>query len=397
MKSQKNIFNTLYALIATGGPGGTRFVVFTLFVYLFDSSFFDFFLKDVFLVLSLNVVFCQSYTIFYYKKEYREKLYTLLSLSAVSLFLSLIVLMGIQLQNQQLSYAWVLLIALHFYFFLRIYLLANSLFKECAELEFLSFIFFASSVLCVSHYNLDSSFLIFSYACSLLMSGGVILAKKRRRTNEEINFWDGQLFIKACNFSVSNFSGSAILFLIPQLLAMLELNQFISVVSLSLTVALVIYLIPRTFATKVLPKITISSFKEIQGVNRQYNMIVLLSSLVMFLGLLIYNYMVIGELNNDVILLLLLLSLFMSVNQFNSVYSHAIVIYGDEAQLRNIHIKSVIILTLLLGVTFFLSSKLSPLVLVAVLFLSLSLSFFIRGILFYKSFTELELCKKKPN
>ena len=381
---------TLFALISTGGPGGSRFVCFTLLSYLYAHSFFDVFLQDVFLILSLNIIFCQSYTVFFYRNKYRQRFSYLLSSSFLSLLLSIVVLIFMRKSSGLLMPIVILLSSLHFYFFYRIYLLANSKFKECAILEFLFFLLFFLSIdfdffrlIDFSFYSLYSFSLLGSLVFTILLFFNPV------KIASDFDFFSFELTRSAFNMAISNLSGTAVIFLIPYVLGYFNLIGYASIFSLSLSFAMLIYLIPRTYATKFLPLISNATEAEVAMMNLKYNKIVCLSTLVMFLGLILYSYFILDNVGGEVYLSSALLSFLMMANQFNFIYSHALVIKGGESILRNTHLKSAFFIFLGFWMLFVFGNDFAGALTFTIILMLVIISCIFRGEMFRRNYFSL--------
>lgn len=375
------MLNKLIVLIATGGPGASRLILLSLVIYLFGSVETANFNNDLFIVLILNALFCQSYSFFLYKEIYANSLCMILKSSMIGVILALSIISALFKAGLVHDYINTLLlyIALHIYFILRIFFLSKKCFKFVAATEVLfsviCFVFpiyiYYNDIMFTPTYSVYIGSLFFISAILALNIKNFKITGDSNPKNKEV-----------VNIAASNASGPYMLLIAPVILNMIGAKELVSLSALAITVLNVIFLIPRAYANTFLPDLgkNEQEKKYIKVLDLKYFKVALIASLVGFILAVTYIYFISASYFYNVMLITVATTFLLLLSQSAFVTMTYLNLNGFDKQMAKIHLYCFFAASLVTLLCYSLKSIVSSELIVYCLYFCFCVVFLARGI-----------------
>lgn len=284
-------------LIATGGPGASRVLLFSASILFFSADLTAPFGGDFFLLMLLNTAFAQSFGFFllradyqsHYRNIYRQ---SLLGLPVAVLICTLLWSLGF---IHSLLFSLILLTLLHGYYVVRYRFIAAQRFTPLALAEIVI------SLTCVLGPWLadlllkeaTAAHLYLIYAGALLFGLSVLMfyhrdltapasADKTRAVRPSLS--------EVRNIAVSTTGGIFAVFILPAAIKQIATAEVVSVVALAVSCISISILLPRTYANTILTKLAdpLTQQAQLRQIGARYQTFVLVSVLAAYVATMAY-------------------------------------------------------------------------------------------------------------
>lgn len=352
------VATTIFPLVATGGTGASRVVLLSIMVFLFGPLTSASFSQDIFIILLLNTLLCQSFSFYFYKDIYRNCFNTIFIQSISGLILTvgaIIVLYYAGIVNSPVLSIF-LATALHMYFMFRVKLLSLKCFIELAFIEIAIALFCLTVPIIYSNLASPQQLPYLVYSIALLAASLVMSININRKGNSESKIVPFKNVVKV---AVANGVGPTGLFLLPTIVGIVGSQQDITIAALCISFGTIVFLIPRAFANTFMPSLGDKSFshQNIISCHKKYQKVVAASAIFGWALSIIYLIGLTGtESINSILFLSGLSILVLALSQFGFVLITLLNLRGKEDKVLKVH-----------GVTFILT--------IAVFIATLTLSF----------------------
>lgn len=280
----------LVPLLATGGPGASRFLLLSACIYFLGAAETGAFSGDFFIIMLLNMAFSQSFGFFLLKPDYEGSFKTITQQSLAGLAISLCVLISLWHMHiiTELIYSLGLLIALHFYYIYRFYNIANKKFTVLAIAEV------AISLLCLfipyalKGFTVNLTQLPYQIYLSASLVGLIIVFVFTKVQDKEKQ--QAVSFNKVKNIAISTTSSIFAVFILPTVVKMTSTGEIVSIVALTISTMSIAMLLPRTYANKILSSLASAQLKREQllKIGVTYGKLVVLCAVMGLLFTLLY-------------------------------------------------------------------------------------------------------------
>jgi hypothetical protein len=379
------------ALIATGGPGASRFFLLSIIVYLVGTTESAGFSSDLYVLLIVNLSFTQSFGFFYFNEQHRSSFWTILNQSSIGLFLSIVIISSLSLVGivENMLELVLLSILFHLYFMFRYKLLAEKKFIAlsisecilslfCIITPFIIYYFFEFSK-AIPHLIYTIGALI----ATLLMA--VTLTQLKTSEKNKVSL------IKVRNISLGNLISSLIVLCIPIIIKAFGTTELVSLTAVSISTLSIIFLIPRAYANTFLSELgskDITHCKIVTFEKKYFN----ISTICSIFGLIfssIYIYMLIDNIEPLVVFIICSLScLLLLMSQGGFVVMNYLSLNGYDNHLLKVHSITLLFSITCLSGLYLTGDNLSPYNKVYLMFLFFSAAFILRKTLAYRVYKK---------
>lgn len=281
-------------LIATGGPGASRVILFSASILFFSADLTAAFGGDFFLLMLLNTAFAQSFGFFLLKPDFQGNHRSIYRQSLQGLALSGLLCVALWAFGLlfSLGYSLVILVLLHLYYVLRYRFIALHRFGPLALAELLISLACLLGPWWVSQaattVNQHDLYLI--YALALALGLAVLLLSHQRLPAASSSNGLRPSLREVRNIAVSTTGGIFAVFILPAAIKQIATAEIVSVVALAVSCISISILLPRTYGNTILTQLAnpATRAEQLRSIGTRYQALVVAGVVVAYVLTLAY-------------------------------------------------------------------------------------------------------------